>query len=110
VLQEGERVLGVRELAEDHDPGLGARLAQPLSGLDPLVAASRRHANVGQDDIGARGLDRFQQRIEIAARRRHLEVMLRLEEPADAFTHEVVVLRQHDPDRHRAARITHERY
>ena len=82
------------------------RLAEPRGGLDALVALARRHANVGQDHVGTLGLDRLQQRIEIVARRHDLEVRLRLEEAADTFANEVVVLRQHDPKSQRGHSIT----
>ena len=66
--------------------------------MDALVAVAGRHADVGQDNVRALRLDRAKQRLEVTARRHDLEVLLRLEEPADALANEVAVLREHDPD------------
>jgi hypothetical protein len=41
-----------------------------------------------------------EQRAEIAARGGDLKVRLSLEESPDAFADEIVVLREHEPDRH----------
>ena len=76
------------------------RLAQPLGGLDPLVGVARRHADVGDDDVRPFRVDRGEQRVEIAAHGRDLEVGLRLEQTPDALADEVVILGEHEPDRH----------
>ena len=81
-------------------PTLGIRLAQPLGGLDPLVGVARRHADVGDDDVRPFGLDRGEERIEIAARGHDLQVGLRLEQTPETLTDEVVILGEHEPDRH----------
>jgi hypothetical protein len=77
-----------------------AERGQARRGRPPRCRRRRRprHADVGQDHVGALGLDGAEQRLEVGARRHDLEVVLRLEEPADAFANEVVVLREHDPD------------
>jgi hypothetical protein len=59
---------------------------------------TRRHPDIGHDDVGPLALDRLQQRGKIIAGGDHLEVRLRLQEPPHPLAHEVVVLRQHDPD------------
>ena len=75
-------------------------LAQLMGGADSLVHATGRHPDVGDDDVGPLGLDSGDQRVEVGADGGHLELRLRLEQAADALAHEVVVFRQHDPDRH----------
>ena len=61
---------------------------------------ARRHADVRDDDVRPLGVDRSEQRVEVAAHGRDLEVGLRLEQPPDALADEVVVLGEHEPDRH----------
>ena len=101
-LEEREHVARVRVLAEHDDADLRIRLAQSLGGLDPLVGVARRHADVGDDDIRPLSVDRGEQRVEIAADGRDLEVGMRLEQAPDALTDEVVVLGEHEPDRRMA--------
>jgi hypothetical protein len=98
MLQERERVLGIRELAEYDYAGLGARLAKSLGRPNALVTAARGHPDVGEDNVGSLGLRGYKQRVEIVASRNYLEITPRLEEPTDALPNKVVVLRQHDPD------------
>ena len=100
VLEERERVARRRVLAEHDDADLRMRLAQPLGGLDPLVVVPRRHADVGDDDVRPLRVDRGEQRVEVAAHGGDLEVGLRLEQAPHSFAHEVVVVGQHQPDRH----------
>ena len=100
VLQERERVGRVRVLAEHDDADLRVRLVQPLGGLDPLVGVAGRHADVGDHDVWPLHVDGGEERIEVTARRCHLEPRLRLEQPPDALADEVVVLREHEADRH----------
>ena len=99
-LEEREHVARDRVLAEHDDADLGIGLAQPSRGLDAFVGAARRHADVRDDDVRPLCFDRREQRVEVAARRRDLEVGPRLEQAPDAFADEVVVLREHEPDRH----------
>ena len=99
-LEEREHVARVRVLAEHDDADLRVRLAQPLGGLDPLVGVARRHADVGDDDVRPLRVDRGEQRVEVAAHGRDLEVGLGLEQAPDALADEVVVLGEHEPDRH----------
>ena len=78
-LQQGERVARVCVLTEDDHADLRMRLAETRRRLDPLVGPARRHANVGNHDVGLLGGDGGEQRIEIGADRDHFEVGLRLE-------------------------------
>ena len=78
--QEGEHVARGRVLAQDDDADLGVRLAQPLGSLNPLVVVTRRHADVGDDDVRLLRLDRGEQRVEVAADGRDLELRPRLEQ------------------------------
>ena len=68
--------------------------------LDPFVGVAGRHPDVRQDHVGALGVDRGQQRSEIAAHRGDLELGLHLEQAPNPFTNEVVVIREHESDRH----------
>jgi two-component system cell cycle response regulator DivK len=47
------------------------------------------------------GCDGGEQRVEVVANGSDLEVVLRLEQPSKAFADEVLVLGEHNPDRHR---------
>jgi hypothetical protein len=76
------------------------RLAQPLRRLDPLVGVSRRHADVRDDHVRFLGIHRGKQGVQVAARRRDLDVMLRLEQPSNALADDQVILGEDDPDRH----------
>ena len=99
-VQQREGVARVGVLAEDDDAHARVRLAQALGDLDALVRVVRRHADVGDDDVRALAIDGLEQRLEVAAGRRDLEPGLGLEQAPYAFADEVVVLREHDPDRH----------
>ena len=99
-LQERERVARGGVLAEDDDADLRVRHAQPLGGLDPLVGLARRHADVSHDDVGLLALDGGEQRVEVVAGRRDLDLGARLEQAPQALAGEVVVLGEHEPDRH----------
>ena len=50
---------------------------------------------------GSLRVDRVEQRVEVAAHGGDLEVGLRLEQAPHALADEVVVVGQHEPDRHR---------
>ena len=82
------------------------RLAQARRGLDALVDAVRRHADVGDDDVGPLGVDGREQRVEIAADGDDLDLRLGLEQAAYTLADEVVVVGEHDPDRHEPRRMT----
>ncbi len=73
---------------------------QPFCGLDPFVGVPGWHPDVCQDHVGALGVDGSEQGTEIAAHRRDLELGLRLEQAPDSLANEVVVLREHEPNRH----------
>ena len=99
-VEERERVARGRVLAEDDDPDPWVRLAQPLGRLDALVGVPGRHPDVGDDDVGPLCVYGAEERVEVLADGGDLELGLRLEQPAHPFANEVVVVRQHDPDRH----------
>jgi len=46
------------------------------------------------------GLDGFEQRLEIRARRNYVELLIGLEQPAEPLAYEVFVFCEHDADRH----------
>ena len=49
--QQGDRVVGVVVLAEDHDAGAGMALADQLAGLDALAVEVRWHADVADHHV-----------------------------------------------------------
>jgi hypothetical protein len=87
-------------LAEHDDADAGVRLAQPAGCLDSLVGVARRHPDVGEDDVGTLLVDRGEQRVEIAADGGDVEGRFRFEQSPDALADEVVVVGEHEPDRH----------
>jgi hypothetical protein len=76
------------------------RLTQSLRRLDPLVGVPRRHADVREDHVRFLGIDRGKQGVQIAARRRDLDVVPRLEQTPDALADDQVILGEDDPERH----------
>ena len=74
--------------------------AQALGGLDALVRIARWHADVSDDDIRGEFVDRAQQRVQVAADAGHLQLGLGRQQSANPLADEVVVLGQHQPDRH----------
>ena len=76
------------------------RLAQPLGRPDALVGVPGRHPDVGDDDVGQLCVYGAEERVEVLADGGDLEVGLHLEQAAHPFANEVVVVREHHPDRH----------
>jgi hypothetical protein len=87
-------------LTEDDHTDLRVRLAQPGRGLDPLVRASGWHADVRDDHLGPVCGNSLEQRIEVAADRRDLELVPGLEQTPEALADQVLVFGEHDPNRH----------
>ena len=99
-VEEREGIARIRVLAEHDDADVRVRLAQPLGSLDPLVGIPGRHPDVGDDDVRPLRVDRVEKGIEIVADGGDLDVGHRLEQTLHAFADEVVIVRQHDPNRH----------
>ena len=99
-LEQRQRVAGLRVLAEDDDADVRMRPPELFRCADPLVDAGRRHADVGDDDVGPFGLHGLKQFVEVAAGGHDLEVGLRLEQAPHPLAHEVVVVGEHDSQRH----------
>ena len=76
-------------------------LAQAGGGLDPLVGARRRHADVGEHDVGPVALDGLEQFGEVGAGGDDLDAVLDLQEADDAFAHQQRVFGHDYPDGHR---------
>ena len=76
-------------------------LAQLVRGADALVRAGRRHADVGEHDIGLGLGDRREQPVEVLGHAGNLEVVLRVEETNHALAHQVAVFGDDDADCHR---------
>ena len=103
-LEEGQRVGGRLVLAEYDDSHLGLVLAEPGSGLDPLVGPGRGHADVGDDHSGRRLLDEFQEFRQVGGPADEIEVRLTVDNARDALPEECVVLRQNHLDARHALR------
>ena len=59
-VEQRERVGGLGVLAEHDDADFRMRLPQRAGGPDALVGSGRRHADVGEHDVGLLGVDRGQ--------------------------------------------------
>jgi hypothetical protein len=76
------------------------RRAQSIRGLDPLIDAGRRHANVGEHDIGLFLLHRGKQRLEITADGHDVNLGLSPEQTLYSLANEVMVVGEDNTDRH----------
>src|SRR5438067_10955710 len=76
------------------------RDAQAIRRANPFVGAGRRHANISDDDVRPLSLHGGEQRVEVAARRGQLHILLRFEQAAHAFADQKIVFGEHDPNRH----------
>ena len=63
--EQSERVRGLEVVTQDDDADVRVRLLQLSSGPDTLVGAGRRHADVGEDDVGFVLGDESKQRVEV---------------------------------------------
>jgi hypothetical protein len=73
-------------------------LAEPGGGLDALVAAGGRHADVGDHDVRLAALDDGEQLRQVGRGADELEVRVGGDQPGDALPQENIVLGQRDPD------------
>src|SRR5207245_2206670 len=92
LVEQRERVTGLRVLAEDDDTDVAVRLAEPLGSLDSFVSASGRHPDVRHDDVGPLTRDGGQKRLQITANGDNLELRPALEQPPNTLADEVVIL------------------
>ena len=76
------------------------RQTQVLGRLNPFVDPGRRHPDVREDDVGPLGFHRGEQRVQVAGRGNDLDVGMRLEQPARALADEIVVVGEHETNRH----------
>jgi hypothetical protein len=88
-------------LAEDDDAHVGMRRAQTQCGLDSFVVVSRRHPDVRDDDVRPLRVDRCKERGEVATHGRDLDALRTVEQTAEALADQILVLGEHDADRHR---------
>ncbi len=102
LFEERDRVRGFGVLTQHDDADLGLRLPQLERGPDALVGSRRRHADVGQHDVGPVGGRGREQLVVGAARTDHFHLGARVEQLHDAFAHEQVVLGDQDPQHHSA--------
>ncbi len=98
MLEQRHGVAGRGVLAQHHHADLRAVLAQPGGGLDALVGAGRRHADVGDHDVRLAALDDVEQLGQVGRGADQLEVLVRRDQPGDALPQEDVVLGQRHPD------------
>ena len=94
--QRLEDVLVALEGRHDQDAGRRTRLGDAAGGLD---AVDLRHPDVHQDHVGPGGRDEVERRAAVLRLPDDLQVVLGVEDRAQAATHEVVVVGQGDPDR-----------
>jgi len=74
--------------------------AQRCGRSDALVGPSRRHPDVGDDDLGRQVLDRCLKRGEVIADTDEVQICGGLDHVPDAFTYEIVILGDQNADRH----------
>ena len=99
-LQQRQRVGGLGVVAEDDDADPGVGLAQQPGHADALVGARRRHPDVGHHHVGALGVDRGQQRGQVATRGDHAHRGLGGQDLPDALADDQAVIGQGDGDGH----------
>jgi hypothetical protein len=99
-IEQLERVAGFDVLAEHHHAELRVRVAELRRRAHAFVGSGRRHADVGEHDVGGVGLDRGDETVEVLARARDLDVGIGVEQARDGLTIEVVVLGDEHPDGH----------
>ena len=100
VVEQRERVAGVGELAEDHDADLRMGPAQFGGEADALIGVGRRHADVGQHDVGPLLLAGPAERQLVTDRRDDLHLRVDGEQLTHAFAHDQAVLAQRNAGRH----------
>jgi hypothetical protein len=98
--EQGDGIGRFAVLAQHDDADLRMRRPKPIGSLDPLIDPGRRHADVGEHDIGLLVLDRGQQRLEIAAGGHDLDLGVGCEQAPHPLANEIVVVGEHDSDRH----------
>ena len=97
--QQRDRVLGVLVLGEHHDPGPGVALAHLTGGVDALAREGRRHPDVRDEHLRPGGLGPAHQLIEVGGHADHVQVLTGVDEGADTFAHDQVVVREENTDR-----------
>ena len=89
------------DVLREHDhPGVRVLGADPLRRLDALVGVRRGHPDVGEHGVGLVLDHGLEQRVRIGGGADELEVVGLGEQGGHALTDEVVVVREHDPQRH----------
>ena len=96
--EQGDGVLGVVELRQDHDPGAGMSLAHEPSGIDPLALESRRHTDVRDDHLRRKLLRACDQLFVVARHGDDIHIAGGLEQRAQALAHDQAVVGQQHAD------------
>ena len=97
--QQRDRVLGVVVLGEHHDPGPRVALAHLAGGVDALARERRRHPDIGDEHLRPGGLGPADQLVEVGGYADHVQVLTGVDEGADTFAHDQVVVREENTDR-----------
>ena len=97
--QQRHRVLGVVVLGEHHDPGPRVALAHLAGGVDALARERRRHPDVGDEHLRPGGLGPADQLVVVGGHADHGQVLTGVDEGADTFAHDQVVVREENTDR-----------
>src|ERR1019366_2877924 len=98
--QQLVRILGLRELGEQDDPGawvIGADLLRGVQALDGMIG---RHPDIRNHDVRPELADGGEQAVEIVGARHQLYLWRGREQRRSALPEQVVILREHDTNRH----------
>ena len=99
--EQGDGVVGIVVLAEDHDARARMALADPLAGVDALALEARRHADVAHHHVGSEALGTLDQAVVVVGDTHHLEVALACQHRSHALADEdAVVGEEHGDDSH----------
>src|SRR3569833_85328 len=96
VLEQAQRVMRAHVLADHDHADVRMRLVQCRCSLDALVRVRRRHADVGDDDVRLVLLHCVQERGQVTAVLRDLDLVLALEDLPNPLTDQIRVLGDDD--------------
>src|SRR4051794_32898229 len=90
-LEELDRVVRIDVLADDDDADVGRLVTEERCSADSFVRVRRRHADVGDDDIGPFTLDGLHERRVVGAVLDYLDLAFLVEDLPDSLPYEVAV-------------------
>lgn len=97
--EQGDGVLGVVVLRQDHDPGAGVAFADLLGPLDALPLEVGWHPDVGDDDVRVRRLRTLYELGVIRSHPDDLQVVFDVQQRTDPLADDDVVVGEEDRDR-----------